>query len=234
MYAERYATAVTLYELATGNPPRWGDGKSDPALLDCEATIDAELFDASIRDRLAAFFTKALRRNPAERFDNAEMMLDAWRTCFKGIEHADFKEQEDWAEVEKRLQAATFDTPVTDLGLGTRAINALDRVNVLSVRNLLAFPSRRLSRLRGVGNKTRREITAAVKTLRDRLGTTKPTTHQDQETETAIVEPAVASVDVIVKRLTRTSPKARTDTEKRFVLAFLWAGPAVQQPLGRS
>ena len=230
LHAERYATAVTLYELATGNPPRWGDGKSDPALLDCEATIDAELFDASIRDRLASFFTKALRRNPAERFDNAELMLDAWRHCFKGIEHADFKEQEDWAEVEKRLQAATFDTPVTELGLGTRAINALDRVNVLSVRNLLAFPSRRLSRLRGVGNKTRREITAAVKTLRDRLGTTKPTTHLDQETETAVVEPAVASVDVVVKRITRTNPRGRSDTEKRFVLAFLGLDPQFDNP----
>ncbi len=96
LHAERYATAVTLYELATGNPPKWGDGKSDPALLDCEATIDAEVFDASIRDQLTAFFTKALRRNPAERFDNAEEMLRAWRNCFEGVVQPKFTEQEDW------------------------------------------------------------------------------------------------------------------------------------------
>ena len=224
LHAERYATAVTLYELATGNPPKWGDGKSDPALLDCEATIDAEVFDASIRDQLTAFFTKALRRNPAERFDNAEEMLRAWRNCFEGVVQPKFTEQEDWEELKKLLQTATLDTAVSELGLGTRAVNALDRVNVLNVRDLLTFPARRLSRLRGVGNKTRREINAAVKILRQRLGTpekTKPTTQLGAETETALVEAGVASVDMIVKRVTRTNPRARSDTEKRFLMAFL-------------
>ena len=32
--AERYAAGVTLYEMAAGVLPRWGDGKSDPALTD--------------------------------------------------------------------------------------------------------------------------------------------------------------------------------------------------------
>ncbi len=228
LHAERYATAVTLYELATGNPPRWGDGKSDPALLDCEATVHAESFDASIRDQLAAFFTKALRRNPAERFDNAEEMLRAWRHCFEGIEQPEFEEQEDTEELKKRLEAATFDTALTELGLGTLAVNALDRVNVLDVRGLLAFPSRRLPRLRGVGNRTRRQIVAVAKVLRERLGTperTRPTTHLGPETETAVVEPGTASIDMIVKRLTRTNPKARSDTEKKFLRALLGLDP---------
>lgn len=233
LYAERYATAVTLYELATGNPPKWGDGKSDPALLDCEATIDAEAFDASIREQLTGFFTKALKRNPSERFDNAEEMLRAWRNCFEGIEPPEFEEHEDSAELEKRLEAATFDTAVSELGLGTRAVNALDRVNVLNVRSLLAFPPRRLSRLRGVGNKTRRQIMAAVKVLRERLGTperTRPTTHFAAETETAIVDPGSASVDVIIRRLTRTNPKARNDTEQKFFQAFLGLDPGFANP----
>ena len=47
--AERYAAAATLHELATGTLPRWGDGATDPSHMTCEITIDAELFDASLR-----------------------------------------------------------------------------------------------------------------------------------------------------------------------------------------
>ncbi|MFZ4083892.1 MAG: protein kinase domain-containing protein, partial [Pirellula sp.] len=85
--AERYAAAITLYEMAggPGSIPKWGDGASDPSHLQCEATIDGDLFDASLRDNLMEFFTRAFRRNPDERFDNAEAMLDAWRDCFVGI-----------------------------------------------------------------------------------------------------------------------------------------------------
>lgn len=49
LHAERYAAAATLYELATGTLPKWGDGRTDPSHLDCEITIDAERFDASVR-----------------------------------------------------------------------------------------------------------------------------------------------------------------------------------------
>ena len=48
-WAERYAAAATLYEMATGSLPKWGDGNSDPSHLNCEATIDAEVFDANWR-----------------------------------------------------------------------------------------------------------------------------------------------------------------------------------------
>jgi serine/threonine protein kinase len=89
LHAERYAAAATLYELAAGphNLPRWGDGTSDPSHLECEATIEAELFDADLRDSLTDFFSQALRRNPSERFDNADEMLRTWRLCFEGIGH---------------------------------------------------------------------------------------------------------------------------------------------------
>ena len=69
-----------------------------------------------------------------------------------------------------RLAGATFDTQIAELGLGARAINALDRANILTVEDLLTVPLRRLQRLRGVGNTTRREIAAAVKLLREQLG----------------------------------------------------------------
>ncbi len=250
LHAERYAAAVTLYELATGMLPKWGNGQSDPAVLDCEITIDAELFDANLRDQFNAFFRKALRRNPAERFDNAEEMLRAWRHCFEGIAQSVSTGHEDWAEVEKRLLAASLETPIAELGLGTRATNALDRVNVLSVRQLLAVPPRRLARLRGVGNKTRREITDAVKILRSRLDTpehvTPPTVLAGPETATGEAEAVVGSVDLLVQRVLGhlsvvsgqwsvekehgpgTKNKGQR-TRDRFLLAYLGLDPEVSE-----
>ena len=171
--AERYAAAITLYEMAggPGSIPKWGDGASDPSHLQCEATIDGDLFDASLRDNLMEFFTRAFRRNPDERFDNAEAMLDAWRDCFVGIEDpSTLSDHVDVEEVRKLLAIATLDTQIPELGLGTRATNALDRANILTVEDLLSVPMRKLLRLRGVGNKTRREIAASVRILRERLG----------------------------------------------------------------
>ena len=151
--------------------PKWGDGASDPSHLQCEATIDGDLFDASLRDNLMEFFTRAFRRNPDERFDNAEAMLDAWRDCFVGIEDpSTLSDHVDEEEVRKLLAIATLDTQIPELGLGTRATNALDRANILTVEDLLSVPMRKLLRLRGVGNKTRREIAASVRILRERLG----------------------------------------------------------------
>lgn len=57
LHAERYAAAITLYEMAggPGSMPKWGDGASDPSHLQCEATIDGDLFDASLRDNLMEY-----------------------------------------------------------------------------------------------------------------------------------------------------------------------------------
>jgi hypothetical protein len=233
LHAERYAAAVTLYELAAGMLPKWGDGKSDPALLDCEATIDAELLDASVRDRLTAFFSKALRRNPAERFDNAEEMLREWRRCFEGIAQPVATGLEEWGEVEKRLQQATLATRIAELGLGARATNALDRINVLSVRDLLLFPLAGLTRLRGVGNTTRREITDAVRTLRLHLtvpeqmpggGASRILTPSEEP------EPAVTSVDMLAVRVMRTDPRTRSHSERHFLTAFLGLDSELADP----
>ncbi|MCM1984645.1 BREX system serine/threonine kinase PglW [Lyngbya confervoides] len=172
LYAERYAAAATLYEMATGTLPIWGDGVSDPSFLDCEITLEPERFDVALRESLTSFFETAFRRQIEARFDNSEEMLWAWRQCFEGIEEPGaFLETEDEADLESRLAEVTFETTILELGLGSRALNALDLINVLSVKNLLKMPPRKLQRLRGVGNKTRREILAVTKVLRKRLGT---------------------------------------------------------------
>lgn len=222
LHAERYAAAATLYELAAGqgNLPVWGDGETEPSQLDCEATVDADLFDAGVRDGLAPFFHKAFRRDPAERFDNAEEMLRAWRQCFEGLEPATTTGDQDSRQLQQRLAEATFDTQIAELGLGPAAANALDRANVITVRDLLAMPLRRLNRLRGVGHQTRRDIAGIGKQLRDRLGqpprsepTATPTT--EHEEEVAAADGEEASVDMlaplVVKPLTRSA--ARNEPE---------------------
>jgi serine/threonine protein kinase len=169
-YAERYAVAATLHEMATGTLPRWGDGRSDPSQIEDEITIDADLFDAGLRERLAVFFRRAFRRDLSLRFDNAEQMLSEWRACFEGLAVGPIKEDhDDEADLHRQLATATLDTAVAALGLGTRATNALDRANVLTVQELLAFNRTKFDRMPGVGAKTRREIVTAVRILRERL-----------------------------------------------------------------
>ncbi len=244
LHAERYAAAVTLYELAAGPPnlPKWGDGTSDPSHLDCEVTIDGDLFDASLRDSLTEFFQKAFRRNPEDRFDNAEQMLNAWRDCFVGIEEpGTLSDHEDEDELRRLLDSATFDTHIAELGLGTRATNALDRANIFTVEDLLTVPMRRLLRLRGVGNRTRREIGAAVRILRERLGSPKLSVVSDQwsvEDQKVVFEDSLEqedvanvsnlSVDQLITRITRVGSR-EGDTAKATMLALLGLGVVSDQ-----
>jgi serine/threonine protein kinase len=171
LHAERYAAAVTLYEAATGTMPKWSDGTSDPSYIDSEITVEAEFFDANLRESLVAFFKRAFARDITRRFDNAEEMLRAWRQCFEDIDKPRaLSEHEDEEGKQELLEEASFDTNISELGLSMRATNALDRANILTVEELLTRPLQRLQNLRGVGNRTRREITGAVKILRDKLG----------------------------------------------------------------
>jgi serine/threonine protein kinase len=173
LHAERYAAAATLYELAAGpgNLPVWGDGTSDPSHLSCEATIDGDLFEPALRDSLAVFFGQAFRRDPVQRFDNAEQMVTAWRQCFEAIETtSSLTEEEETEGLHERLNAAKLDTQIPELGLGTRATNALDAQNILTVADLLKASLYSLNRLRGVGQRTRRQINQTFQELRRRLG----------------------------------------------------------------
>ncbi len=206
LHAERYAAAMTLYEMATGALPQWGDGTTDPSHLPpgTEIAVNPEAFDTGLGQALAPFFRKAFRRNVTERFDNAEEMLSAWRECFKGIdEPGTISDQADETQLRGLLAAATYDTSVAELGLGTRAANALDRANILTVEDLLTTSMRRLLRLRGVGNLTRREISAAVKILRERLGTPSRETSSRDEADSPpeMLDLAALGIDLLIDRL---------------------------------
>lgn len=213
LYAERYAAAATLYEMATGTLPKWGDGTTEPSHLseDTQVTIDSEMFDAGLRESLTEFFTTALRREIGERFHNAEEMLRAWRKLFEGVEEPGKLSGElGEAELRERLSVATFDTQVAELDLGTRATNALDRANILTVEDLLMASMRRLLRLRGVGNKTRRQIATVARLLRERLGSPAAESGlvaDEAEPPAETADLSALSVDLLVQRLLRASTR---------------------------
>jgi serine/threonine protein kinase len=85
-HAERYAVAVTLHQMASGELPKWGDGSVLPRMTDAKEwpypTIAAEAFDPAVRDGLVAFFQKALHRDAGRRFPELKPMRDAWRKVF--------------------------------------------------------------------------------------------------------------------------------------------------------
>jgi serine/threonine protein kinase len=159
--SERFAAAVTLYEMLTGMIPVWGDGKSDPALLDCEATLHAELFDPHLRDGLTAFFAKTFRRDPKARFDNVEEMLRAWRHVFESARPVPV-EADGFASVARQANAAT---PVADLGYGIEALDVLGRMGIQTVRQLLAVDRIKFRYLANVGDRIRKEIRLKAKEL---------------------------------------------------------------------
>jgi serine/threonine protein kinase len=169
-YAERFAAAVTLYQMATGAMPTWGDGQSDPAVIDDEVTLDTASFDATLREPMTAFFEQALKRDYRQRFDNAQDMLAAWRGVFAGASRAEIGTDhgEERAPV-TTLDKATLDTLLPEIGLSPRALNAIERANLRTVRDLIHYPLAQIRRLRGVGSKTRRELAECLDRLAERF-----------------------------------------------------------------
>jgi DNA-directed RNA polymerase alpha subunit len=110
------------------------------------------------------------------------------------------------------LAVATVDTSIAELGLGPAAVDALDRINVVKVQDLLHVWGRRLARMRGVGNKTRKRILAAVKVLRERLGSSStgevPTISTDDTyTYDSQFPKDQLSIDMLAQRVLRAKAK---------------------------
>src|SRR5262249_45997335 len=82
--AERFAATATLFEMATGRLPTWGDGSAPEATDDEVDLADEALFPALQRAALTQFFQRALRRDAGARFADAEAMQRAWRAIFAG------------------------------------------------------------------------------------------------------------------------------------------------------
>jgi len=242
LHAERFAVAMTLYEMATGALPVWGDGKSDPGHCStARATIESELFEPNLREAMTAFFRKALSRDIGNRFDNCDEMLRAWRKIFESIDQpsrgTDHGQEYD---LDSLLANATPDTQIAELGLSTRAMNVLDRLlNIIALRDLLRVPLNRIYKARGVGNKTRREIGGLVRKIRQRFPELQEQAVEGAEPQAEAGEPVeeaeapAQSIDQIVRNALGSQPRGKVQTAWHAVNAFLGLDDlATQAPMG--
>lgn len=229
LQAERFSVGVTLYEMATGTLPRWGNGQTDPGMIDDEVRVESELMDAAVREPLTRFFEQALRRDPGDRFDNAEEMLAAWRRAFEEADRPLTTSTSDEppleqtrAELEAACARAHLGTSVSLLSLSTRAVNALERAEVETVNELLKLRPSEIQRMRGVGSKTRRELQEAIDLLSRHLGppvetsTTPPVPESD-----LLLTASIFRLDVLARSLL----PMRAEGERRILEALLGISP---------
>jgi serine/threonine protein kinase len=161
--AERYAAAVTLYEMATGRLPRWGDD-ANPASVSDEVTLDPADFESGIADRLVAFFRRALAREVADRFGTLDEMTDAWRAIFQNMPETDTGSPQRRAPDTR--SPVSREAPLEATNLTIRARSALQRLGVHTIGELLDYEPSALTRARGVQDATRKEILAEARGLR--------------------------------------------------------------------
>ncbi|WP_067479690.1 BREX system serine/threonine kinase PglW [Actinomadura hibisca] len=174
-HAERYAAAVTLHEMASGEKPRWGDEKTDPRTTsDPTPYLAADLFDPALREGLTAFFSRALNRDVNERFDTFGRMEDAWREVFSKADQAPpvttqvtaTGDEADTILDTEALQAArdvaaeaaTLETPLQAAGLSPRAASVAAGFGATTVGGLLGVPLYQIAKARGAGAVARKEL----------------------------------------------------------------------------
>jgi serine/threonine protein kinase len=159
--ADRYSAAATLYEMLTGSRPQTVERDSGGFA----AQVEAERFDAAVRDQMTKFFRRAFDPDADQRFESAEQMKTEWLALYA--------EQREETRVTRPAQApVSLEDPVDMLDLGTRARNALDRAGVLTVRELLTLPRNHLSAIRGIGVKVAKEIVRVADQLREQFAIT--------------------------------------------------------------
>lgn len=201
--AERYAVAVTLFEMAAGHVPVYGDPQSNPAVVGDEATVEPDMFDPGVAEALTTFFRTALRRDARERFDTVDDMLAAWGDAFRRVG------EEAGGDPDALAEAATPETPLRDAGFSARAVSAVEPLDVRTAGDLAVVPAAQLTRLRGANVATRREVRTRAKQWREKFAkaTQQPTGGGSEETT-----PSPRSVDAVLDTLIprRTS---RNETE---------------------
>ncbi|MGB2680816.1 MAG: BREX system serine/threonine kinase PglW, partial [Candidatus Competibacter sp.] len=225
-YAERYACALTLHEMATGSLPLWGDGSADPATLSAEISLDPERFDAAIRQRALAFFTQALARDHRCRHDNAEHMRRAWRNVFAEVGQpiTTHPPQSQLALVDAAGEPVSGlppglapDTPLEYLGLDARHLELIHekigREHLATASDLANFPRNRFYRHRGIALAVARELHQIADRLRQRFG--GGPARDEPPTDRLF---AKLSVDAAVALLT---PKKGDEARQQRLLAWL-------------
>ena len=131
-------------------------------------------------------------------YDTAAEMRDAWHATFSEARFTESHLPDPDART-LAFNTATAETPVISLNLSVRAQNILERENINTVADLVATPATRFRHLRGVGDKTRKEIIELIADLRARFPESlippKPAAISDDDS------PLVHSVDEIAAQL---------------------------------
>jgi serine/threonine protein kinase len=157
--ADLWSAAVTMHEMLTGIRPSYGSALDPEAQL----KLAAERFDPTVRDRLIAFFQKALARHAGARFATAKDMGREWRRVFEAAQQ-ETKDASAPAELtpysDDELRAITSETSIESLPLTAQAKNALDRAGLVRADDLLKLPKNSLSAIRGIGSKVSKEVLA--------------------------------------------------------------------------
>ena len=200
LYAERYAAAMTLHEMACGTLPNWGNDPGEPIRDDARLHTSREHFDPAVREDLAAFFERALHRDFRKRFDNADQMSLAWRLLFQEIDQTGSDDGDsDAGNVAIDLAAIedlSRSTPLTALGLSARELNAAERIGANTAGALLDLPTIRMYRNRGIGQRVIRRLRQLREELAKRLLSHPALPEPGDEA------PDSLSVDSVIKRLT--------------------------------
>ena len=212
-YAERYAAALTLFEMTTGALPAWAQANATPpALEDGSIEIDASMFDPSVRATLTEFFQTALARHTKDRHDNAEIMLNAWR---QALQPAPLATTTPAIENKIPLDQADLSTSIGLLNIPAQALETLSRLNINTVKEFLARPKNEYSFLTGVGTETRKAISTAYLDLRNAL--------LDEIDPGALPtdDNALLSIDQLLRSVAPAPNKSTDPNRTRFINAML-------------
>ena len=155
--AERFAVAATLFEMATGGKPAWGDGQSDPARTSDEVHLAESMFEPQVAAAMMDFFARALARDVGRRFDDVASMAQAWSAIFPTSAASTTQDASD-AQRQVLADAATRATPLAEAGLTARAVSAARRLGAHTVGELVDASPFVINNLPGVGVRVRGEL----------------------------------------------------------------------------
>ena len=217
--AEIYAVSATLFEMATGQLPWWGQGAGVPAHASDAPVVDRGSFEQAVAVPLTALFRRALSPDAKDRFGTVDELAVAWHEAFASLDAADDTTGADDA----RAARATAETLLEQSGLSARALSALARLDeAVTVGDLLGIHPMRVNSIRGLGEKYRKEIQGRIRQWRERLRAPARTSDDDASGTERVVEGLLGRLDgdtTVVRTVLGLADGARNP-------ALTWPTPA--------